>query len=89
MGKNLGNENDVKDIRHEVEKMISSNPLNIFGVGILSQFNLIIHLIIIFTIFSLLSIPIMLVYSGYDAMKGRPIAFASTTLGNLGFTSSN
>ena len=69
--------------------MISNNPLNIFGVGILSQFNLIIHLIVVFTIFSLFSIPIILIYSDYDAMKGRPIAFASTTLGNLGFTSSN
>ena len=87
--RSFAQEDDVKDIKGEMERMIKDNPLNIFGIGILSQFNLMIHLIIIFSIFSLMSIPIILIYSNYDAMKGSTVAFASTTLGNLGFSSSS
>lgn len=71
------------------DKMLKNDPLNLLGLGIVAQFNLMKLLIFIFTVFSLLSIPIMILYSsGYDAMRGRPGAFAKTTLGNFGFTSS-
>ena len=47
------------------------------------------HLIFIFTLFTLLSIPNLIIYSGYDAMKGMSNTLSVLTLGNLGFTSSN
>jgi hypothetical protein len=70
------------------QRMIDNNPLNLLGLGIVAQFNLMKYLIFAFALFTVFSIPIMVLYTDYDALQGRPGVFADSTLGNLGFSSS-
>ena len=79
----------ISKIKLYVKEMLKKNQIYIYGIGILSQFSLMKHLILFFTIFSLLSIPNLIIYSGYDSMKGMSNTLFVLTLGNLVFTSSN
>lgn len=79
----------LSDVEHKEEKRMENNPLNLLGIGIVAQFNLMAYLIFAFVVFSLLSIPIIKIYSGYDAMRGtKKEIYTATTLGNFGFSSS-
>ena len=79
----------ISKIKLFIKDMLKKDPISIYGIGILSQFSLMKHLIFIFTIFTLFSIPNLVIYSSYDAMKGMSNTFSVLTLGNFGFTSSN
>jgi hypothetical protein len=75
-------------VKPQQEKM-QSDPLNLLGIGIVAQFNLVRYLIIVFGLFTLLSIPMIYMYSGYDAMRGtKKESYTASTLGNMGFSSS-
>lgn len=74
--------------KHENEKS-NNNILNLLGIGIVSHFRLIEYMIAIFFVISLLMIPVIKIYSGYDAMKGTKNEGSTMyTLGNFGFASS-
>lgn len=78
----------LEEFDQSQSKMMKSNPLNIFGVGIVAQFNLMEYLIVAFFVFTLLSIPIIMIYNGYDAMRGtKKEMYTKSTLGNFGFSS--
>ena len=71
------------------EEKMDHDPLNLLGIGIVAQFDLMRYLIFAFTIFSLLSIPMIMIYQGYDAMKGtKKESYTASTLGNFGFSTS-
>lgn len=79
----------IEDSMIHQEEKINNDPLNLLGIGIVAQFNLMLYLILAFVIFSLLAIPMINIYSGYSAMKGtKKEAYTDSTLGNLGFSSS-
>ena len=78
----------VEKSRDSIEQIIKHNPLNILGLGIVAQFSLMKFLIVIFTVFSVLCIPIIIMYSEYSAMSDAPGIFAEATLGNLGYSTS-
>lgn len=78
----------VSKAKEASDEMIRRDPLNLLGLGIVAQFALNKFLIFGFIIFTLLSIPIIYLYTRYDAMRGRQGTFGYTTLANFGFSSS-
>jgi hypothetical protein len=79
----------IKDSKKNQEDKMSYDPFNLLGIGIVAQFNLMLYLIMAFVLFSLLAIPMINIYSGYDAMEGtKKESYTSSTLGNFGFSSS-
>lgn len=80
----------VENAMKPQEKKIENDPLNLLGIGIVAQFNLMRYLIFAFIAFTLLSIPMIKIYSGHDAMRGtKKEWYTARTLGNFGFSTSS
>lgn len=87
--KTLKTQTVQRDIVKPQQEKMDNDPLNLLGIGIVAQFNLVRYLITVFALFTLLSIPMIYMYSGYDAMRGtKKESYTASTLGNMGFSSS-
>jgi hypothetical protein len=65
----------------------SQDPYLSLGFGMVAYFTMLRSLIYMFTVFTLLSIPIISTYSSYEGLKdGNNYAKTKFSLGNLGFT---
>lgn len=79
----------IQKARKPQEEKMDHDPLNLLGIGIVAQFDLMRYLILAFTFFTICSIPMIYIYSGYDAMKGtKKESYTASTLGNFGFSTS-
>ncbi|CAI2375497.1 unnamed protein product [Moneuplotes crassus] len=80
----------VEEAAKSQQEMVDCEPLNLLGIGIVAQFDLMKYLIIAFILFTLLSIPMIVIYSGYDNMRGtKKESYTAPTLGNFGFSTSS
>jgi hypothetical protein len=72
----------------EEEDYEDDDPLNHYGYGLVSYFNLIKTMIFIFLILSLINIPVMMTYRRYESLSGDVTdrLFKIYSMGNMGFS---
>lgn len=76
----------VSEVR--VEEQIwdeNEDPINVLGYGLCSYFDMIKNLVKIFVVLTILNIPLMYLFSHYDAYKSDKLGVISQfTIGNMG-----